>query len=246
MEDLLKLAVDIAKQAGDLLITRPSHLDVDTKTSAIDIVTQMDRASEKLIVDAILKARPDDGIIGEEGANRPSKSGYTWVIDPIDGTVNYFYDMAGWSVSIAIKDQSGTLVGVVYSPTTSTLFTGTKGGGSYLNGKSLKCNNPIQLDKALIATGFAYRKELRELQVKQFNDLILKIRDYRRNGSAAIDICHVAAGIVDGYYEMGLYEWDLAAAELIAKEAGAVVSVHGELVIAAGAHLHGELAKILL
>lgn len=246
MEDLLKLAVDIAKQAGDLLIARPSHLDVDTKTSAIDIVTQMDRASEKLIVDAILKARPDDGIIGEEGANRPSKSGYTWVIDPIDGTVNYFYNMAGWSVSIAIKDQSGTLVGVVYSPTTYALFTGIRGSGSYLNGRSLKCNNPIELDRALIATGFAYRKELRELQVKQFNDLILKIRDYRRNGSAAIDICHVAAGIVDGYYEMGLYEWDLAAAELIAKEAGAKVTVHGELVIAAGAHLHGELSKILL
>ena len=171
LAELCVQTVDIAKQAGDLLLARPSHLDVDTKTSAIDIVTQMDRASEKLIVDAILKARPDDGIVGEEGANRPSKSGYTWVIDPIDGTVNYFYDMAGWSVSIAIKDQSGTLVGVVYSPTTSTLFTGTRGGGSYLNGKSLKCNNPIELDRALIATGFAYRKELRELQVKQFNDL---------------------------------------------------------------------------
>lgn len=246
MEALLALAIDIAKQAGTLLQARPSKLDIDTKSSAIDIVTQMDRASEKLIVEAILAARPDDGIIGEEGANRESKSGYTWVIDPIDGTVNYFYDMAGWSVSIAIKDQNGTVVGVVYSPTISSLYTAIRGGGSYLNGKRLVCNDPINLDRALIATGFAYRKELRELQVKQFNDLILKIRDYRRNGSAAIDICHVAAGIVDGYYEMGLYEWDLAAAELIAKEAGAKVSVHGELVIAAGPHLHRELSQILL
>jgi myo-inositol-1(or 4)-monophosphatase len=246
IHEFLELAVRIAKDAGALLTARPEHLSIDTKSSDIDIVTQMDRASEKLIVESILAARPDDGIIGEEGANHPGSSGYTWVIDPIDGTVNYFYNMAGWSVSIAVKDQEGTAVGVVYSPTTSSLFTATRGGGSYLNGRSLNCNNPIELDRALIATGFAYRKELREKQISQFNDLILKIRDYRRNGSAAIDICHVAAGIVDGYYEMGLKEWDRAAAELIAIEAGAKVSVHGELTIAAGAHLYGILSGHLL
>lgn len=246
MDALLSLAIDIAKGAGNLLLARPDKLSVDTKSSDIDIVTQMDKASEKLIVESILAARPDDGIIGEEGSDRPSKSGYTWVIDPIDGTVNYLYDMDGWSISIAVKDEAGVCVGVVYAPTINSLYTATRGGGSYLNGKRLNCNDPIELNRALIATGFAYRRELRELQVKQFNDLILKIRDYRRNGSAAIDICHVAAGIVDGYYEMGLYEWDLAAAELIATEAGAKVSVHGELVIAAGAYLHRELSQILL
>jgi myo-inositol-1(or 4)-monophosphatase len=246
MKELLDLAVDIAKAAGEFLLARPGNLDIDTKTSAIDIVTQMDRASEKLIVDAILKARPDDGIIGEEGSDRPTKSGYTWVIDPIDGTVNYLYNMAGWSVSIAIKDQNGGCVGVVYSPTINALFTGTRGGGAFLNGQAIKCNNPIELNRALIATGFAYRNEQREVQVAQFNKLILQIRDYRRNGSAAIDICHVAAGIVDGYYEIGLHEWDLAAAELIAKEAGAKVTIHGDLVIAAGPELHGKLAEVLL
>ena len=246
MEELLELAIDIAKQAGELLLSRPNHLDIETKTSAIDIVTQMDRASEKLIVDAILAARPDDGIIGEEGANRPSRSGYTWVIDPVDGTVNYFYDMAGWSVSIGIKDEHGALVGVVYAPTIDSLFTASRGGGAYLNGKRIFCNDPVELDRALIATGFAYRPELRALQVAQFNRLILQIRDYRRNGSAAIDICHVAAGIVDGYYEMGLHEWDLLAAQLIASEAGAKVTEDGELVIAAGPHLHGLLCGYLL
>jgi myo-inositol-1(or 4)-monophosphatase len=246
MDELLDLAVDIAKKAGELLLARPKTLDINTKSSDIDIVTQMDRASEKFIVESILAKRPDDGIIGEEGADRPSKSGYTWVIDPIDGTVNYLYNMAGWSISIAIKDSQGTLVGVVYSPTINALFTAIRGGGSYLNGARLACNDPIELNRALLATGFAYRKELREEQVHQFNKLILNIRDYRRNGSAAIDICHVAAGIVDGYYEMGLYEWDRAAAELIATEAGAKVSVHGELTIAAGPYLYGKLSEILL
>ena len=246
MNELLDLAIEIAKKAGALLLERPATLDINTKSSDIDIVTQMDRASERLIVDSILAVRPDDGIIGEEGADRKSKSGYTWVIDPIDGTVNYLYDMAGWSISIAIKDKSGTVVGVVYSPTINALFTAVRGSGSFLNGVKLSCNDPIELNRALIATGFAYRKELREVQVEQFNKLILNIRDYRRNGSAAIDICHVAAGIVDGYYEMGLYEWDRAAAELIATEAGAKVSVHGELTIAAGPYLYGNLRAILL
>jgi myo-inositol-1(or 4)-monophosphatase len=246
MNELLELAVRIAKEAGALLVNRPEQLSIETKSSDIDIVTQMDKASERLIVDAILAARPDDGIIGEEGADRPSKSGYTWVIDPIDGTVNYLYNMAGWSVSIAIKDQEGAVVGVVYSPTLNSMFTAIRGGGAFLNSKKINCNDPIELNRALIATGFAYSHELRQEQIKQFNDLILKIRDYRRNGSAAIDICNVAAGIVDGYYEMGLKEWDRAAAELIAKEAGAKVSVHGELTIAAGPYLYGTLSGHLL
>lgn len=246
MEALKDLAVEIAKSAGALLMQRPEQLDISTKSSDIDIVTQMDRASERFIVDAILKARPDDGIIGEEGADRASKSGYTWVIDPIDGTVNYLYNMAGWSVSIAVKDQNGTVVGVVYSPTIDSLYTATRGGGAFLNGSKISCNDPIELNRALIATGFAYRSELRKEQVVQFNDLILKIRDYRRNGSAAIDICHVASGQVDGYYEMGLLEWDRAAAELIASEAGAKISVHGELTIAAGPYLYGKLSEVLL
>ena len=246
MNDLLELAVQIAKKAGTLLIERPAHLTVDTKTSDIDIVTQMDKLSEKLIVDSILANRPDDGIIGEEGANRPSKSGYTWVIDPIDGTVNYFYNMHGWSVSIAIRDVNGVVIGVVYAPTLNSLFTATRGGGAYLNGNPIKANNPVELNKALIATGFHYRNELREIQLKQFTELILKVRDIRRNGSAAMDICNVAAGLVDGYYEMGLHPWDRDAAELIATEAGAQVSVHGELTIAAGPHLHGILSAQLL
>ena len=250
MNELLDLAVQIAKKAGALLLERPDQLSIDTKTSKLDIVTHMDKASEKLIVEAILAARPDDGIIGEEGADRLSKSGYTWVIDPIDGTVNYFYNMHGWSVSIAIRDSQGVAVGVVYAPTINSMYTAVRGGGSFLNGKPLKCNEPIELNRALVATGFHYVKEFREVQLKQFNNLILNVRDIRRNGSAAIDICHVAAGLVDGYYEIGLHPWDRDAADLIATEAGAKVTVHqlakGELTIAAGPHLHQLLSANLL
>lgn len=245
MNEILNLAVGIAERAGTLLLDRPAKLDIDTKSSDIDIVTQMDRASEKLIVDAILAARPDDGIIGEEGADRPSKSGYTWVIDPIDGTVNYFYNMHGWSVSIAVKDDKGPIVGVVYAPTLNSMYTATRDGGAFLNGAPIKCNDPVELNRAMISTGFHYREEIRKLEVEQFNRLILKVRDIRRNGSAALDICHVAAGLVDGYFEMGLYPWDRDAASLIATEAGAEVLVQEDLTIAAGPNLHKILSAEL-
>ena len=246
MDELLNLAINTAKEAGALLLSRPAKLDIDTKSSTLDIVTQMDKASEKLIVDSIRAIRPDDGFLGEEGANQLSKSGYTWVIDPIDGTVNYLYNMAGWSVSIAVRDLHGVCAGVVYSPTINSLYTAKRGGGAFLNGQKIQCNDPIELNSALISTGFAYGKEQRTKQIDQFKKLILEIRDYRRNGSAAIDICHVAAGVVDGYYEIGLHPWDRDAAGLIATEAGATVSVHGELTIAAGPALHRKLSEILL
>ena len=116
----------------------------------------MDIASEKLIVNAILAARPDDGIIGEEGADRATKSGYTWVIDPVDGTVNYFYGLPGWNISIAVKDEQGTVAGVVHAPTINSTWHATRGGGAYLNGVAIACNEPVELNRALIATGFAY------------------------------------------------------------------------------------------
>jgi len=244
-QQLLDLALKIARQAGDLLMDRPASWDLTVKSTAIDIATQMDLASEKLIVESILAARPDDGIIGEEGASRESKSGVTWVIDPVDGTVNYFYGLPGWAVSIAAKDETGTLVGVVHSPTVHATWHASKGGGAFLNNVAIACNEPIELNRALISSGFAYDVNNRLEQVKIVNALLPKIRDLRRIGSAAADICHVATGMVDGYFETGLFEWDLAAAELIALEAGATVSTrpwHGlNLTVAAGPHLFAAL-----
>ena len=141
--ELLQLALKIARQAGDLLVDRPASWDLTVKTTAIDIATQMDLASERLIVESILAARPDDGVIGEEGTARPSKSGVTWVIDPVDGTVNYFYGLPGWAISIAAKDESGTLAGVVHSPTVNSTWYASKGNGAFLNDVKIGCNDPI-------------------------------------------------------------------------------------------------------
>ena len=246
-DELLELALNIAKQAGRLLVDRPASWDLTFKSTAIDIATQMDIASEKLIVNAILSARPDDGIIGEEGADRTSTSGYTWVIDPVDGTVNYFYGLPGWNISIAVKDETGTVAGVVHAPTIDSTWHATRGGGAFLNGVAIACNEPIELDRALISTGFAYDVKDRGNQLDLINHFLPRIRDIRRIGAAATDLCFVASGIVDGYLETGLKEWDLAAGALIASEAGATVTTHlwrgMELTVAGGSQLHGQIMR---
>ena len=223
-KELLELAIAIAKEAGALLSQRPEVFDVETKSSAIDFATQMDLASEKLVVSKILAARPDDGIIAEEGSAVVSKSGVTWVIDPLDGTVNYFYGIAGWNVSIAAKDSDGVQVGVVYAPSINSLWCATKGGGATLNGKKIKCNDPVSLDRALIATGFSYDMADRKGQAELVSKLIESARDIRRLGAGAADLCLVATGRLDAFYELGLKEWDIAAGGLIAQEAGALIT----------------------
>ena len=246
--DLLKLAETIALNAGELLKKRPSKFELDEKSGVFDFATQMDHESEKLIVSQILAARPDDGLIGEEGASKESSSGITWVIDPIDGTVNYLYDIPGWCVSIGVKDQEGPLVGVVYSPATNSLWKASRGGGAFLNSAPIRCNEPVPLNRALVGSGFAYDLEKRKVQAALIADLLPQIRDLRRLGACAVDICHVATGSLDAYFEAGVNEWDYAAAGLIATEAGAKISVksgiwNGEkhMVIAAGPTLHDAL-----
>jgi myo-inositol-1(or 4)-monophosphatase len=248
-EELLNLAESIARKAGALLMNRPSKFDLDEKSGVFDFATQMDHESEKLIVAEILAARPDDGLIGEEGANRPSTSGITWVIDPIDGTVNYLYDIPGWCISIGAKDQNGSLVGVVFSPATNSLWKASRSNGAYLNDVKISCNNPVALNRALVGSGFAYDIEKRKIQASLIERLLPEIRDLRRLGACAVDICHVASGSLDAYFEAGVNEWDYAAAGLIATEAGAVISIdkgiwNGEknMVIVAGPALHPALS----
>jgi myo-inositol-1(or 4)-monophosphatase len=247
--EVLNLAESIALKAGSLLVNRPSKFDLDEKSGVFDFATQMDHESEKLIVSEILAARPDDGLIGEEGANRESKSGVTWVIDPIDGTVNYLYDIPGWCISIAAKDKDGGLAGVVYSPATQSLWKAHRGGGAFLNGNPIKCNDPVALNRALVGSGFAYDLEKRKIQAALIARLLPEIRDLRRLGACAVDMCHVASGSLDAYFEAGVNEWDYAAAGLIATEAGAMISIdtgiwNGEknMVIVAGPALHPALS----
>ena len=247
INELLILAEGIAQRAGELLSNRPDTFDINEQSSARDFATRMDHASEKLIVSEILAARPEDGIIGEEGANRESQSGITWVIDPIDGTVNYFYNLPGWNISIAAKDDEGVLIGIVYAPTLNSMWRASRGGGAFLNDRAIHCSKAEHLEDSLIATGFSYDLAERVRQGEKIASVIPRVRDIRRNGAAAVDLCHVASGAVDGYFESGLKEWDLAAGGLIAREAGALVSGRNgtpageEMVIAAGATLHGLL-----
>lgn len=244
--ELLDLALGIAHQAGELLMKRPLTFEVTSKSVAIDIATQMDRDSEKLIVDSLLAARGDDGIIGEEGSSRSSTSGITWVIDPVDGTVNYLYGLPGWSVSIAAKDDEGVLVGVVHSPSIGSTWTAIRGGGAFFNGQPIHCNDPIALNRALIGTGFVYDVNMRQGQGKVVAALLPQIRDIRRMGSAAVDICYVAMGAFDGYFEMGLKEWDLAAAQLVATESGARISTDSsDVTCCAGPTLYPRLIEAL-
>ena len=246
--DLLKLALESAIAAGRILMDRPSEFEISTKSSAIDIATQMDQSAENLIVERIRSARPDDAIVGEEGATVTGSSGIRWVIDPLDGTVNYLYGLPGWCVSVAAKDENGSLVGVVHAPSLGMTWQAERGGGAFLNGKKIATSDVAELDKALIATGFSYSREVRQGQAEAIKKLIPLCRDIRRLGAAAVDLCHIASGGVDGYFEVGLKEWDLAAGALIATEAGALVT-GGEsddvMVIAANPKLHQLLQDFL-
>jgi len=247
--ELLELARKVGHDAGALLMERPPAFEIESKSTAIDIATQMDKKAEKFIMESLLAARPDDGIIGEEGSSVESTSGITWVIDPLDGTVNYFYGLPGWNVSIAAKDKDGSVVGVVTAPTINSTWWATRGGGAFYNGHQIHCNNPIALDRALIATGFQYDVAHRTTQMTDLAKLVPLARDIRRNGAAAVDLCHVAMGALDGYYEAGLKEWDWAAGGLVATEAGARFVQYGQeplrTTLAAGPTLHGQLASLL-
>ncbi|MFJ6728212.1 inositol monophosphatase family protein [Streptomyces sp. NPDC091281] len=227
--DLLALAEEAARRAGELLRDgRPADLAVAaTKSSPIDVVTEMDIAAEKLITGLISDRRPDDGFLGEEGASSEGTSGVRWVIDPLDGTVNYLYGLPTWAVSIAAEQDGETVVGVVAVPMRGETYRAVRGGGAWLTAdrdgeRALACRPPAPLDQALVSTGFNYVTDVRTHQADVAQRLIPLLRDIRRGGSAAVDLCDVAAGRLDGYYERGLHPWDLAAGDLIARQAGAL------------------------
>ncbi|MDI2128704.1 inositol monophosphatase family protein [Yinghuangia seranimata] len=251
--DLLELALSAARVAGGmLLVDRPADLGVAaTKSSPTDVVTEMDTAAEKLIVDFLRARRPHDGFLGEEGAGEAGESGIRWVVDPIDGTVNYLYGLPAWCVSIAAEDADGAIVGVVEVPTQRETFHAVRGGGAFRNGVAVRANTGIPMDRALVATGFGYTVERRTRQAEVVRQLLPAVRDIRRYGSAAIDLCALACGRVDAYYERGLNPWDVAAGGLIAAEAGASVGVlrveddGSNLVVGAASPLYEELAATL-
>jgi myo-inositol-1(or 4)-monophosphatase len=191
-----------------------------TKSSLTDVVTSHDRAAEAAIVEALVARRPDDAIVGEEGTQRTGTSGLSWFLDPIDGTTNFLYGLPLWSTSVGVADGDGTVAGAVFVPGTGELFAAARGAGATRNGEPIRASAEADVSLALVATGFGYLAERRAAQARRLTALIDQIRDIRRGGSAALDLCYAAAGIVDAYYEDGLNSWDVAAGELIAREAG--------------------------
>lgn len=226
---LLEIALLLAKSAGELLMhERPSVLNAEAKSSPTDAVTEMDRAAEDLINGLLAKRRPDDGVLGEEGSDRKGTSGVRWIIDPLDGTVNYLYGLPLWSVSVAAEFAGLVRVGVVEAPALGRRYAATRDGIAWREGAAL-VREPVSvsgvqaLDMALVGTGFGYLPERRAVQAAIVADLLPRVRDIRRLGSAALDLCFVADGELDAYYEMGLNPWDVAAGALIARQAGAFV-----------------------
>jgi myo-inositol-1(or 4)-monophosphatase len=229
-DDLLTLAVDTALAAAELLKAGRARAlaTVETKSTSTDMVSELDRASEDLIRDRLLTARPDDGFLGEEGSEVAGTSGIRWVVDPLDGTTNYLYDHPGWNVSIAAEDEHGAVVAAVVHPALDETFTAARNQGSHRNGRPLQCSRINDLSTALCATGFAYDPSRRQRQAEVLTKVLPNIRDIRRAGAAATDLCSVAMGRVDAYWEKGLGPWDLAGGSLIAREAGARVNRPGE------------------
>lgn len=243
---LRDMAVAIAREAGALVAERSGDLlVVQAKSSPTDAVTQVDRASEELIVRRLDEFRPDDGILGEEGTSRAGTTGVRWIVDPLDGTVNYVHGLPAYSVSIAAEVDGVVMAGAVYDAYHGRLFEAVRGGGARRDGTELACSGITDLAFAVVGTGFAYRADDRAWQGRVLAGLLPKIANLRRIGSSALDLCFVAGGQLDGYYERGIHPWDRAAGLLIATEAGARADVvddaGAELTIAAPPAIYDAL-----
>jgi myo-inositol-1(or 4)-monophosphatase len=224
--ELLALAVAVAVETAEMVrVRRRDGVEVaDTKSSPVDIVTEVDRAAERLIFERLMSARPDDGFLGEEGSRSESTTGVVWVVDPIDGTVNFLYGIPHYSVSIAATLDGEPVAGVVVNVESGERFTATKGGGSFHDGVRLRTGwdgSPPALSQRLVGTGFNYVAEVKVKQAVAVSSMLQEVRDIRRIGSAALDLCSVACGRLDAYVEEGLNPWDMAAGGLVATEAGA-------------------------
>ncbi|MEO7836121.1 MAG: inositol monophosphatase family protein [Acidimicrobiales bacterium] len=248
LDALADLATEAAHAAGALLLDGSSRLRtlVETKTTATDMVTEMDRASEALIARLILGARPDDAFLGEEGTEGSGTTGVRWVVDPLDGTTNYLYGFPSWAVSIGAEIDDEPAVGVVFDPFHAETFRAVRGGGARCNAIPLRVEGPRDLSAALVATGFGYDAAVRAEQAQILARLLPSVRDMRRAGAASVDLCWLARGRVDVYYERGLQHWDRAAGALVCTEAGAVVeTLEDGTIVAAPPQLIGPFLELL-
>jgi myo-inositol-1(or 4)-monophosphatase len=254
--ELLDLATTAAQRAADLLVDGfgRARATVETKSTATDMVSEMDRASERLIVSTLLAARPDDGVVAEEGGATPGTSGLRWVIDPLDGTTNYAHGLPVFGVSIALETERRIVLGVVYDPTRDELFVGERGGGATLNDAPVRVSATAALGEALLVTGFPYNiRETRDTNLAEYAAFSVRARAVRRLGSAVIDLAYVACGRFDGFWELTLGAWDVAAGGLLVEEAGGALTgidggpmdVDAPTLVASNGRIHEQILRVL-
>jgi myo-inositol-1(or 4)-monophosphatase len=219
---LREIAESVAREAGRQLreAFAGPRVNVTAKSSPTDLVSEADHAAERLIRERLAAARPGDGVLGEEGGDDEGSTGVKWIVDPLDGTVNFLFGIPQWGVSIACEDAQGTLVGVIYDPMRDELWTAERDGPALLDGREIQGSDRTDLATAMVATGFGYDAEIRRLQAGVIARLLPQVRDIRRLGSAALDLAWTAAGRYDAFFERGLNAWDLAAGELLCRRAG--------------------------
>ncbi|NWF54159.1 MAG: inositol monophosphatase [Syntrophaceae bacterium] len=254
MESFKALAILAARKAGQVLRSRLGRTRRIDYKGAVNLVTEMDFRAERIIVSEIRKCFPEHGFLAEEKAQERTASPYRWIIDPLDGTTNYAHGYPVYAVSIALEKMGQIILGVVFDPSRDELFVAEKGKGARLNGRRIRVSSTPRLSRSLLATGFPY--DLRESKINNFDhfrNFALRVHAVRRAGSAALDLCYVAAGRFDGFWEMKLGPWDLAAGGLMVQEAGGKVTdfrgrplaLDGRQVLASNSRVHREMMKIL-
>jgi len=252
---LLAIAVDAARQAGQVLQECARTGFCVEHKNVINLVTDADRRAEQRIIDVIQKAFPSHRILAEErGLAQPSPSPYQWVIDPLDGTTNFAHGFPAYCVSIGVQHEGRGLIGVVFDPTRDELFTARRGKGAFLNNAPITVSTADQLDRALLVTGFAYDiRDTPDNNLDHFVRFALKTQGLRRTGTAALDLCYVASGRFDGYWEVTLNPWDMAAGVVILEEAGGKVtnfrgethSIYGKQLVASNGRIHRAMLDVL-
>jgi len=254
MDDFLTVACDAARRAGNILRENIGGIREISYKGDINLVTEMDMRSERAVVETILASFPGHGIIAEEETSIRNESGYRWIIDPLDGTTNYAHGYPCFSVSIALEHEGDVIAGVVYDPMRDELFAARKGKGASLNGRQIRVTAVDTLIKSLLATGFPYDRKVSEKNnMDYFHELLMASQEVRRDGSAALDLCYVASGRFDGFWELKLKPWDVAAGSLIVTEAGGMVSdfsgrrfsLHDEEILATNGRIHHPMIEIL-
>lgn len=249
LDELAGVALDAARAAATIQVDGlgQARARIDTKTSSTDMVSEVDRQAEAAVTGILTDRRPADAVLGEEGTSREGTTGVRWVVDPLDGTTNYLFGIPAFSVSIAAEVDGEPVVGVVVDPSRDETWAAIRGRGARRNGQPARvATGRSTLETALVGTGFGYRAERRQEQARVAATVLPRVRDIRRFGSAALDLCWVAGGRLDAYYEWGLNPWDLRAGQLICSEAGGRVGVlPGRTVVASVPDLHEPLVALL-